>query len=106
MSNGKGQLSFEAFELLNLYYKSNHPKDFIKVHTQIQEINSEIAGRQVFSDTYYTRADDTEFEHLYAQWRKLIEITYEAYNRTVSDEFGKTIPSIFTDEPIDDGMEE
>ena len=42
MSNGKGQVSFEAFELLNLYYESNHPKDLIKVHIQIQEICSEI----------------------------------------------------------------
>ena len=30
---------------------------------------------------------------------RFIEITYEAYNRTVSEEFGKTIPAIFTDEP-------
>ena len=30
---------------------------------------------------------------------RFIEITYERYNATVSDEFGKTIPSIFTDEP-------
>lgn len=30
---------------------------------------------------------------------RFIDVTYEAYNRTVSDEFGKTVPSIFTDEP-------
>lgn len=30
---------------------------------------------------------------------RFIEITYESYNRTVSDEFDKTIPAIFTDEP-------
>lgn len=30
---------------------------------------------------------------------KFIEITYEAYNRTIADEFDKTVPSIFTDEP-------
>ncbi len=30
---------------------------------------------------------------------KFIEITYEAYLKKVGDEFGKTIPSIFTDEP-------
>ena len=30
---------------------------------------------------------------------KFIEITYEAYLNKVGDEFGKTIPSIFTDEP-------
>ncbi len=30
---------------------------------------------------------------------KFIEVTHEAYAREVGDEFGKTIPSIFTDEP-------
>ncbi|MBE5892931.1 MAG: hypothetical protein E7286_06075 [Lachnospiraceae bacterium] len=30
---------------------------------------------------------------------RFIEITYEAYNRTISDEFGKAVPAIFTDEP-------
>lgn len=30
---------------------------------------------------------------------EFINITYEAYNNSVGDEFGKTIPSIFTDEP-------
>ena len=30
---------------------------------------------------------------------RFIEITYEAYNRAISDEFDKTVPSIFTDEP-------
>ena len=30
---------------------------------------------------------------------RFIDITYEQYNRTVSDEFGKTVPAIFTDEP-------
>ena len=30
---------------------------------------------------------------------RFIEVTYEAYDRTVSDEFDKTVPSIFTDEP-------
>ena len=30
---------------------------------------------------------------------KFIEVTYESYNRTIADEFDKTVPSIFTDEP-------
>ncbi|MBP5225688.1 MAG: hypothetical protein J6Z38_08940, partial [Lachnospiraceae bacterium] len=30
---------------------------------------------------------------------RFIEVTYEAYERTVADEFDKTVPSIFTDEP-------
>ncbi len=30
---------------------------------------------------------------------KFIEITYEAYLKTVGDEFGKTVPAMFTDEP-------
>lgn len=30
---------------------------------------------------------------------RFIEVTHERYNETVSDEFGKTIPAIFTDEP-------
>lgn len=30
---------------------------------------------------------------------RFIDITYESYNRTVAGEFGKTVPSIFTDEP-------
>ena len=31
--------------------------------------------------------------------QRFIDITYEAYNRTIGDEFDKTVPSIFTDEP-------
>lgn len=31
--------------------------------------------------------------------RKFIDVTYEAYLKKVGDEFGKTVPSIFTDEP-------
>lgn len=30
---------------------------------------------------------------------RFIEITYESYNRVIADEFDKTVPSIFTDEP-------
>ena len=30
---------------------------------------------------------------------RFIDITYESYNRTIQDEFDKTVPSIFTDEP-------
>lgn len=30
---------------------------------------------------------------------RFIEITYESYNRTIADDFGETVPSIFTDEP-------
>jgi len=31
---------------------------------------------------------------------RFIEVTYERYNETVSDYFGKVIPAIFTDEPM------
>ena len=31
--------------------------------------------------------------------KKFIEVTYESYKKNSGDEFGKTIPSIFTDEP-------
>ena len=31
--------------------------------------------------------------------KKFIEVTHEAYLREVGDEFGKTVPAIFTDEP-------
>ncbi len=31
--------------------------------------------------------------------QKFIEVTFEAYKKNVGDEFGKTIPGIFTDEP-------
>ena len=30
---------------------------------------------------------------------RFIDITYESYNRTVAEDFGKAVPSIFTDEP-------
>ncbi len=30
---------------------------------------------------------------------RFIEITYESYNRTIAEDFGDTVPSIFTDEP-------
>ena len=31
--------------------------------------------------------------------RKFIDVTYEAYEGTLGEEFGKTVPAIFTDEP-------
>lgn len=31
--------------------------------------------------------------------QRFIDITYESYNRTIADDFDKTVPSIFTDEP-------
>ena len=30
---------------------------------------------------------------------RFIEVTYESYNRTISEDFGQTVPAIFTDEP-------
>lgn len=30
---------------------------------------------------------------------RFVEITYESYNRTIADDFDKTVPAIFTDEP-------
>ena len=30
---------------------------------------------------------------------RFIEVTYETYNKTISEEFDKTVPAIFTDEP-------
>lgn len=30
---------------------------------------------------------------------KFIEVTYESYNRTIAEDFGETVPAIFTDEP-------
>lgn len=34
-----------------------------------------------------------------ASMQEFIRITYEAYQKTVGEEFGKTVPAIFTDEP-------
>lgn len=34
-----------------------------------------------------------------ASTRKFIELTHERYRKTVGDEFGKTVPGFFTDEP-------
>lgn len=45
-------------------------------------------NNQTYVDTLNKKAMD-----------RFIEITYEAYNRTISDEFDKTVPAIFTDEP-------
>lgn len=46
-----------------------------------------------FNDTSYANLLDPEAV------RAFINVTHEAYYRAVGDEFGKTIPSIFTDEP-------
>lgn len=45
-------------------------------------------NNQAYVDTLSKRAID-----------KFIELTYEGYKKAVGDEFGKTIPAIFTDEP-------
>ena len=45
-------------------------------------------NNQTYVDTLNKKAMD-----------RFIEITYEAYNRAISDEFDKTVPAIFTDEP-------
>ncbi len=34
-----------------------------------------------------------------ASMDKFIEITHKSYNRVIADEFDKTVPAIFTDEP-------
>ena len=57
-----GNASFEAFELLNLYYESNHPNDLIKVHIQIHKIHSEIMEPAFLTSTqvwYYQSMDHT-----------------------------------------------
>ena len=46
-------------------------------------------NNQTYVDTLNKKAMD-----------RFIDITYEAYRRAVGDQFGKTIPSIFTDEPL------
>lgn len=54
------------------------------------EVNAETPW---FNDQTYVNTLDK------AAIDKFIEITYESYNRTVSEEFDETIPAIFTDEP-------
>ncbi|MDO4336840.1 MAG: glycosyl hydrolase [Eubacteriales bacterium] len=44
---------------------------------------------------YQTYSDTLKREAV----ERFLEITHEAYNRAVGDEFGKTIPAFFTDEP-------
>lgn len=54
----------------------------------------EISGKNPwFNDQSYANLLDPEAV------RAFIEVTHEAYYREVGDEFGKTIPAIFTDEP-------
>ena len=56
---------------------------YLEIHTESGWFNNQ---------TYVNTLDKQAMD-------RFIEITYESYNRTVSEEFGKTIPSIFTDEP-------
>ena len=56
---------------------------YLKVHS-----NSEWYNNQSYADTLSKKAID-----------RFIEVTHECYKRNVGDEFDKTIPAIFTDEP-------
>lgn len=56
---------------------------YLELHTESGWFNN-----QTYVNTLDKRAMD-----------RFIDITYESYNRTVADEFDRTVPSIFTDEP-------
>lgn len=73
-------------------------------YRQISE-NEDAAGEKWF--VYVKVADDSPWYNgqayvdtlSKAAIRKFIDITYETYKETVGDEFGHTVPAIFTDEP-------
>lgn len=71
---GEAQEEREGFTLWYVYLETAH--------------NSPWFNNQAYVDTLNPAAI-----------RRFLDITYEAYYREAGEEFGKTIPSIFTDEP-------
>lgn len=84
--NEAGELSqYTVVHDINTPQKENTVRWYANVYA------SQPSGRynnQSYIDTLSKEAID-----------KFIEVTYEAYKREVGDKFGKSIPSIFTDEP-------
>ena len=74
-----------SYQMIGEHEAAKHDKWYAYL-----EINAETPWFN--NQTYVNTLDEEAID-------KFIEITYETYNRTVAEEFGQTIPSIFTDEP-------
>ena len=83
------QLDKEGYLISAKKIEENEEAVFEKWYAYVEQ-NSESGwyNNQTYVDTLNKKA-----------MQRFIDITYEAYNRTIGDEFGKTVPSIFTDEP-------
>ncbi len=84
--NEKGELiDYKVVFDANEIYKNNTVRWYATVYSSAP---LGIYNNQSYVDTLSKEAVD-----------KFIEITHEAYKREIGDEFGKCVPSIFTDEP-------
>ena len=81
--NEKGYLV--GWEMIEEQTPAKHEKwyAYLEVNTESSWYNN-----QAYVNTLDKKAID-----------RFIEITYERYKREIGDEFGKTVPAIFTDEP-------
>jgi len=83
------QLDKEGYLISAKKIEENEEAVYEKWYAYVEQ-NSESGwyNNQTYVDTLNKKA-----------MQRFIDITYEAYNRTIGDEFDKTVPSIFTDEP-------
>ena len=83
------ELDADGYLISSKRIEENEPASHEKWYAYLEQPNeSGWYNNQTYVNTLDKKAMD-----------RFIEITYEAYNRTIADEFDKTVPSIFTDEP-------
>ena len=81
------ELDADGYLISSKRIDETEPAKFEKWYAYLEQPNeSGWYNNQTYVNTLDKKAMD-----------RFIEITYEAYNRTIADEFDKTVPSIFTD---------
>ncbi len=87
---------FEEDGTINWYQRLDQPEDILILPQKAEILKFTVTVQQPSSwynnQTYLDTLSDEAV-------RKFIEITFESYKKHVGDEFGKTVPGIFTDEP-------
>ncbi len=86
-------LKFDNDELIH-YYRLDHLPQSITPHEKLAVMRVKLMETSPWFNNY-AYLDTMNGEAVKA----FIDVTYESYRREVGNEFGKTVPGIFTDEP-------
>ena len=103
---GRGRMKHrqDNGDLLAVYDVQLNADGTLKAARRIAE-NDEAQGTKWYAYVEYATDDPWFNDHPYADTlnpkaiEKFIEVTHEAYRKDFQEDFGKTVPAIFTDEP-------